>query len=87
MERRVVYTLKASDDIYSFKRSGQIKILKKIDQLVDAILENPFEGIGKPEELKYELSGCWSRRINKEHRLVYKVMDEKVTVLSAKGHY
>jgi toxin YoeB len=61
--------------------------LKKIEKLVDAIIENPFEGIGKPEPLKHNLAGCWSRRIDREHRLVYEVTDELITVLSMKGHY
>jgi toxin YoeB len=64
-----------------------INDIKKIEKLVDAILETPFEGIGKPEPLKHNLSGCWSRRIDKEHRLVYEVTENLITVLSMKGHY
>lgn len=53
------------------------------------IEENPFTGIGKPEALKYDLSGFWSRRINREHRIVYKVYEEKkgIEIHSLKGHY
>jgi toxin YoeB len=70
-----------------WRKTGNKTILKKIEKLVDAILETPFEGIGKPEPLKHNLSGCWSRRIDKEHRLVYEVTDSLITVLSMKGHY
>jgi toxin YoeB len=49
--------------------------------------QNPFEGIGKPEPLKYSLSGKWSRRINHDHRIIYEVKDEKVYIHSLKGHY
>ncbi len=87
MERVAEYTLKATEDIEFFRKSGQPKILRKIRQLIEATLQDPFTGIGKPEPLKYDLSGTWSRRINKEHRLVYEVIDDKIFVLSAKGHY
>ncbi|MBD3628358.1 MAG: Txe/YoeB family addiction module toxin [Cyclobacterium sp.] len=61
----------------------------KIDQLLDELEEHPETGTGKPERLKNILSGYWSRRINKEHRLVYSIDGEKVivTVISAYGHY
>ena len=87
MERVVEYTLKAEKDIEFFRKSGQSKTLRRIRQLIEATLQDPFTGIGKPEPLKYDLSGTWSRRINKEHRLVYEVLDDKIFVLSAKGHY
>lgn len=83
----IEYTLKAKEDIDHFKSSGQNQILKKIRGLVEAIAENPYEGIGKPEPLKHNLQGLWSRRINIEHRLVYVVEDEMVFILSCKGHY
>ncbi|MBY0244003.1 MAG: Txe/YoeB family addiction module toxin [Sphingobacteriaceae bacterium] len=66
---------------------GNKTILTKIFVLLDEIYENPFSGTGKPEALKYHLSGAWSRRINKEHRMVYSVQDDVVTILSLKGHY
>ena len=74
-------------DIRFWKKSGNKAIQKKIDQLILAILENPFKGIGKPEPLKHELSGKWSRRINEEHRMVYDVIDEILHIYSLKGHY
>ena len=61
--------------------------LKKVKKLILDILEHPFEGIGKPEPLKYEWSGCWSRRIDKKNRLIYKVIDKAVIILSCDGHY
>lgn len=87
MERVVEYSFKAKEDIDFFKSSGQNKILKRIRQVIESIQENPFEGIGKPEPLKYTLSGIWSRRINKEHRLIYEVSRDKIFILSLKGHY
>lgn len=87
MERVIEYTLKAREDISYFKKSGQTNILKKIRQLIESIQDNPFEGVGKPELLRHQLSGCWSRRVNREHRLVYEVTDDKIFILSVKGHY
>lgn len=85
----VSYTPDALKDRDFWKKSGNKSILKKITALVEAIEDNPFEGIGKPEQLKHEFSGYWSRRINKEHRIVYEVFEEenKIVVLSLKGHY
>lgn len=87
MERLIEFTIQAKEDIGHFKKSGQNGILKKIRKLIESVHQTPFEGIGKPEPLKHGLSGCWSRRINKEHRLVYEVFDHKIFILSAKGHY
>ncbi|MHA4895363.1 Txe/YoeB family addiction module toxin [Pedobacter sp. PWIIR3] len=88
----VIYSPKAAEDLQYWKKSGNKIIQKKIQELISAIQENPFSGIGKPEQLKHELSGRWSRRINKEHRLVYKINEaihqiEILEVLSLKGHY
>jgi toxin YoeB len=63
------------------------KIYTRIVKLIDDILREPFSGIGKPEPLKYDLEGCWSRRITDEHRLVYRVTDAEVVILSCKYHY
>ena len=63
------------------------KIYKKIVNLIKEISREPFSGIGKPEPLKYELTGCWSRRIDDEHRLVYQIEDEKIKIVSCKYHY
>ncbi len=59
----------------------------KIIELIKDIQRNPFEGIGRPEPLKYDLAGCWSRRIDQEHRLVYEVLDDKIRILSCRYHY
>jgi len=85
----ISYTPEAQKDLEFWKKSGNKTIIKKITVLIHAIDENPYDGIGKPEQLKHELSGYWSRRINKEHRIVYEVLAEenKVIVLSLKGHY
>ena len=63
------------------------KILKKINALIKDIKREPYEGIGKPEPLKYELSGCWSRRITDEHRLVYQVSSYSILIISCRYHY
>jgi toxin YoeB len=63
------------------------KIYAKIVGLIDDILRNPFTGIGKPELLKHDLRGCWSRRITDEHRLVYQVTETAIIILSCKFHY
>jgi toxin YoeB len=63
------------------------KIYTKIGRLIADTLRNSFSGIGKPEPLKHDLKGCWSRRITDEHRLVYKVTDDLIIVLSCRFHY
>lgn len=63
------------------------KILKRINELVKAIVRDPFDGIGKPEPLRHGLSGYWSRRINDEHRLVYKVEGEDLLIAMCRYHY
>jgi len=83
----IEYTLQASDDLDFWKKSNNVAMLKKIRNLIESITETPYEGIGKPEPLKYNLTGYWSRRINKEHRIVYEIGELKVTILSLKGHY
>ena len=59
----------------------------RVLELIEAVLRDPFSGIGKPEPLKYVLAGCWSRRITQEHRLVYKVSERRVDFLQARYHY
>ncbi|MCF8358444.1 MAG: Txe/YoeB family addiction module toxin [Prolixibacteraceae bacterium] len=72
---------------FFWKKTNNIPVLKKIGKLIESISQTPFEGIGKPEPLKYDLNGCWSRRINQEHRIVYEVRDDKIFILSLKEHY
>jgi toxin YoeB len=77
----------AQKDIFFHKTSGNKAVLKKLLVLFEELTEHPFEGTGKPELLKYDLAGYYSRRINREHRIVYEVKEDTVFVLSAKGHY
>ena len=77
----------AEADLNYWKKIGSKTILKKIANLVEAVTKQPFSGIGKPEPLKHQLSGCWSRRINAEHRFVYEIQDNKLLIHSLKGHY
>ena len=83
----VVFTPKALSQLNDWKKSGNIGIQKKIVEMLQSIRENPFQGIGKPEPLKHELSGKWSRRINNEHRIIYSVDNDILNVYSLKGHY
>ena len=62
-------------------------VVKRINRLVDDALRDPTKGIGKPEPLKYGISGAWSRRITEEHRLVYQVLDADLVILQARYHY
>ncbi len=59
----------------------------KIMKLIQEVQKNPFQGIGKPEKLKHDLSGCWSRRIDQEHRLIYEVLNDKIRIIACKYHY
>jgi len=81
------FSKQAQIDIEFHKKSGNKTTLKKLLVLLTELTEHPFTGNGKPEQLKYNLSGLWSRRINREHRLVYEVGADSVFVHSAKGHY
>jgi len=83
----IIYKLNAVEDLKYWRKSGNISIQKKIEQLIVAITIDPYKGIGKPEALKHELSGYWSRRINSEHRIVYKIENNILYILSLKGHY
>ncbi|WP_028527243.1 Txe/YoeB family addiction module toxin [Runella limosa] len=68
-------------------RSINKKIQDRIIKLLEEIQRNPFEGTGKPEPLKHNLKGCWSRRIDDEHRLVYQVTNDEIIIISCKFHY
>ncbi|WP_293304775.1 Txe/YoeB family addiction module toxin [Pedobacter sp. UBA5917] len=79
----------AKEDLSYWKKTGNIAIQKKISSLLIAISESPFSGIGKPEQLKYDFSGMWSRRINSEHRIIYQVFEDEqiIKIHSLRGHY
>lgn len=83
----IIFTLEAEDDLKFWKRTNNTSVLKRIRLLLENILETPYSGIGKPEALKHELSGKWSRRITRTDRLIYQVIENKVLVFSLKGHY
>lgn len=76
----------AFEDLAWFVENDRKKALKII-KLIKEVQRNPFEGIGQPEKLKHELSGCWSRRIDREHRLVYEVLETKIRILACRYHY
>jgi toxin YoeB len=63
------------------------KVAFRIFELIEAVLRDPFAGIGKPEPLKYVLAACWSRRVTQEHRMVYRVSDRRIDFLQARYHY
>lgn len=68
-------------------QSEDKKILKKINDLIKDIQRTPYEGMGKPEPLKYDLTGLWSRRIDREHRLVYQANENEIVIYSCRYHY
>jgi toxin YoeB len=74
-------------DDYLYWRQNNKVALKRINALIKDIQRDPFDGIGKPEALKHQMSGYWSRRIDEEHRLVYAVHDERIRILQCRYHY
>jgi len=72
---------------YLYWQGAERKIVERINTLIKDILRDPFHGIGKPEPLKGQLSGFWSRRINDEHRLVYQYRDGEAIIISCRFHY
>ena len=84
--RKIVFEVDAFQDFTEWATIDK-KIYRRIVNLLKDVLRQPFSGIGKPEPLKHELKGYWSRRINDEHRLVYKVSDGAITIISCKYHY
>ncbi len=88
MAYQLNYSAQANKDIDFYKKSGNKALLKKLLVLLEELTEHPTTGTGKPEQLKHNLAGYWSRRINQEHRLVYKIIDDNIVrIYSAKGHY
>ncbi len=86
MSRMLAWTGAARDD-YLYWQSQDKKTLKRINKLIVDTKHSPFEGIGKPETLKENLSGFWSRRIDESNRLVYAVDDIHITIISCRYHY
>lgn len=83
------YTVQFIEDVKAHKKAGQKSILSKINNLIDEIQRHPTSGTGKPEALRGDKKGQWSRRITKEHRLIYEIHEDIITVvmISASGHY
>ena len=82
----ITFTPEGWDD-YQYWMKHDKRILKRIHELMKDILRSPLEGIGKPEPLKHHLSGCWSRRITEEHRIVYKPTESNIIFLQFRYHY
>ncbi len=82
----IAFHQRAFADFTDWERVDK-KIYRRIVALITDVLRHPFTGIGKPEPLKHDLRGCWSRRINREHRLVYRVDQDAVFIVSCKYHY
>lgn len=86
MNRKLVWTVEAWKD-YTYWQTQDKKTLKRISKLIKATMKHPFEGIGKPEPLRENLSGFWSRRIDDTNRLVYVADDDYITIISCRYHY
>mgnify|MGYP000527711835 CR=1 FL=1 len=84
---KIYWTKKSAQDLEFFRKNNQ-KIVERIKLLIDDIKINPYQGLGKPEPLKYNLTGCWSRRITGSNRLVYRVnLEGDVEILQCRYHY
>lgn len=83
----IVLIGKATKDLEDWKKSGNIVVLKRIRRMISEIQNTPFKGIGKPEALKYNLTGKWSRRITDKDRMVYEIENLELKIYSLKGHY
>jgi toxin YoeB len=83
---KLIFSNKAWDN-YLYWQTTDKKILKRINALIKEIQRSPYEGIGKPEHLKHGLAGYWSRRINDEHRIVYKYQDNAILIAQLRYHY
>jgi toxin YoeB len=84
--RKVVFEARAFEDFVEWATRDR-RLSQRIASLIMDTLRHPFSGLGKPEPLRHELRGYWSRRINDEHRLVYKVDDDAITIVAYRYHY
>ena len=84
--RKLEFDVNAFEDLAWWIKQDRKKALR-IVELIKQIEREPFSGIGKPEPLKHEFKGCWSRRIDDEHRIVYEVFDDKIRILACRYHY
>ncbi len=85
-EREAVFQSKFLEDLTYWVKTDR-KVALRVLELVDAVVQDPFGGLGKPEPLKFEFAGCWSRRITQEHRLVYRVSETRIDFLQSRYHY
>ena len=83
---RYIFVDESWEDYLYWQKTDKKK-LKRINELLKSISRDPFEGIGKPEPLKYKYSGYWSRRIDSEHRLIYRVTDDEILIAKCRFHY
>jgi len=83
---KIIFSSQGWEDYLHWQQTDR-KLLKRVNELIKEISRTPFEGTGKPEPLRHALTGYWSRRINDEHRLVYKVEDNGVLIAQARYHY
>lgn len=74
-------------DDYLYWENTDIGVTRRLNRLLEETLRTPFEGLGKPEQLRHQLAGCYSRRLTEEHRLVYRVTADAFVVLMARYHY
>ena len=86
ISRQAIFHKEFIEDLRYWVKVDRKTAIRILD-LVEASLSDPFDGLGKPEPLRYLLAGCWSRRITQEHRLVYKVTDDRIDFLQARYHY
>jgi toxin YoeB len=86
IDRTAVFHPEFREDLAYWVKTDRKTALRALE-LVEAVLADPFAGIGKPEPLRFVLAGCWSRRITQEHRLVYRVTDTRIDFLQARYHY
>ena len=83
---KLVFSRHAWED-YLYRQKTDRQIVRRINALIESIRRSPFKGIGKPEPLKNRLTGYWSRRIDREHRLVYRIDGESIYIVQARYHY
>ena len=83
---KIIFSKNSWEDYLSWQKEDR-KMLKRINLLIKEIQRSPFHGVGNPESLKYDLAGFWSRRIDREHRLVYQIFDNELLIYSCKYHY
>ena len=86
MKRKLTFSDEAWDD-YLYWQDTDRSMLRRINQLIKDIRRSPYEGIGKPEPLKHQLAGWWSRRIDGEHRFLYRVTEQAIEISNLRNHY